>query len=463
MKKGVVITVFLLIVSHMVAQWQIAGVAGFSNAVADYPFIAVNPLTNEPYVVFRDSGHYAKATVMKYNGTNWDTVGNREFSAGIVDCPSMAFDRTGIPYVTYMDWTVGKKITVMKFDGSNWVYLGNPGFSDTAVSYNSIAIDSNGIPYVTFRDVAHDYRASVKKFDGTNWIYVGTPGFSLLGDGNEGALYTSITFDKHNVPYVAYSDFSNSFRATVQKFDGTNWVQVGTPGFKNWNAEYTRSLAFDSNNNPYMVCSVSNKAAVVKFDGNNWVELGTPASAGNTEYASIAIDSKDSIYVAYKDNLNGQRAVVRKFNGTDWLPVGSSGVSAWDVLFTTLAIDRNDNLYLSFSDDNTPHYYETVMKFGNNNTTVLVNAIVNSSDFTIYPNPTTNIFTVCFKGDCPEATINIKNLLGKSIISKKYSFQKELKESFDLSGVGKGVYLVEVIGGGFDKQMRREVKKVVVE
>jgi hypothetical protein len=57
------------------------------------------------------------------------------------------------------------------------------------------------------------------KFDGTNWIIVGSEDFSV---GDVG--YTSLAFSPSGEPYVAYEDYGNSSKATVMKFDS---VMVG--------------------------------------------------------------------------------------------------------------------------------------------------------------------------------------------------------------------------------------------
>ncbi|KAA9331108.1 IPT/TIG domain-containing protein [Adhaeribacter soli] len=78
----------------------------------------------------------------------------------------------------------------------------------------------------------------MKKFNGTTWVDIGTPGFSA------GVVYyTSLALGGSGTPYVAYQDGGNGNKATVMKFNGTIWVDIDTPGFSAGQADYT-SLAF---------------------------------------------------------------------------------------------------------------------------------------------------------------------------------------------------------------------------
>ena len=44
--------------------------------------LAFSPSDNQPYVAYEDGGYSGPVTVMKFNGTNWVSVGNAGFSAG---------------------------------------------------------------------------------------------------------------------------------------------------------------------------------------------------------------------------------------------------------------------------------------------------------------------------------------------------------------------------------------------
>ncbi len=110
-----------------------------------------------------------------------------------------------------------------------------------------MAFDGADSPYVVYRDDGNSSKATVKKFNGSSWVDVGTPGFSAGF-----AAYTSLAFDSADSPYVVYSDGGNSNKATVKKFNGSSWVDVGTPGFSAGVANYT-SLAFDSLGNLVVV------------------------------------------------------------------------------------------------------------------------------------------------------------------------------------------------------------------
>jgi hypothetical protein len=86
----------------------------------------------------------------------------------------------------------------------------------------------NNIPYVAYEDLAFsDRKVTVMKFNsGTNaWEAVGSPGFS------SGGIYDRTSLSIYNgTPYVAYTDGANGFKATVMKFNGTDWVPVGALG-----------------------------------------------------------------------------------------------------------------------------------------------------------------------------------------------------------------------------------------
>ena len=101
---------------------------------------------------------------MKFNGTNWEQVGQAGFSAGSADPTSLAIDSSGTPYVAYQDSANSGKASMMKFNGTNWEQVGAAGFSAGAAHYNSLALDGSGTPYVAYRDVANGTKASVMKF-----------------------------------------------------------------------------------------------------------------------------------------------------------------------------------------------------------------------------------------------------------------------------------------------------------
>jgi uncharacterized repeat protein (TIGR02543 family)/LPXTG-motif cell wall-anchored protein len=101
------------------------------------------------------------ATVMKFNGTGWETVGTAGFSAGQATYISLVFNG-GIPYVAYQDSGNGGKATVMKFNGTDWEAVGTAGFSASFAYDTSLAI-SGGIPYVAYQDYAYGNKATVMK------------------------------------------------------------------------------------------------------------------------------------------------------------------------------------------------------------------------------------------------------------------------------------------------------------
>ena len=321
-------------------NWAEVDPAGLSDATqASLAFDAAGT----PYVAYPNRSNSNKATVVKYNGSNWEAVGTAGFSAGGVSSISLVFNDVGTPYVAYMDWSNDDKATVMKYNGSSWETVGGAGISADQIENVSLAFDDAGVPFVAYQDKAYYNEAVVMKYNGSSWETVGTPGFSY-GKAQD----ISLAFDDAGTPYVAYRDAFPTYdtwvtyKLTVMKFNGSYWEDVGTTGFSPNYAKYI-SLAFDAAGTPYVAYKDDNiyNATVIKYNGSSWETVGTAGlSAGDASYTSLVFNG-NTPYVAYVDDDN-DKAIVMKYNGSYWETVGTAGFSAgnaWNVVSASLALD----------------------------------------------------------------------------------------------------------------------------
>ena len=425
-------------------MWMNVGNEGFSGIEVNWISFTFSPTDGLPYIAYM--GSLGKATVMKFDGNNWVYVGNAGFSADLAAYESLAFSPTnGQPYVAYMyyDWQNDYGASVMTFDGTSWVSVG-AGFSVTEVLHVSLAFNpSNGQPYVAFQDVADYYKATVMKFDGTRWVDVGVEGFSA-GKAN----YESLAFSPiDSLPYVAFEDYQGSDwytgKASVMKFNGTDWVYLGNAGFSAGATLYT-SLAFSpSDGEPYVAYEdVENHygATVMKFDGTSWVNVGNAGfTAGWVAHTCLAFNPIDNMpYVAYGgDEDNQQNATVMKFNGENWVTVGNPDFSAGWAEYTSLAFSPSGQPYVAYQDF-ANNNEATVMKYDS------VYSGINESQesrLLVYPNPATDKITIeIAEGQAP-SQLSMMNLNGEEVLT--CSLIKP-KTQIDISNLPSGVYFMRL-------------------
>ncbi len=104
----------------------------------------------------------------------------------------------------------------------NWQVVGNPTvpvYSGTPVEVDFV-LDENDVPYVFY--VESDY-GSVKKWDGTNWVLVGTADFTELAPFD---IKLEVVQDTVYVSYYWYSAGSDFIK--VHKFNGTTWEDLSS-------------------------------------------------------------------------------------------------------------------------------------------------------------------------------------------------------------------------------------------
>src|SRR3989344_4852950 len=423
------------IVSASGGAWQLVGSQGFSPELSNHENVvswrAIRfDSKDTPYVAFVNytavggASIANKASVMKYDGSSWISVGPTDgFSPGGADFVSLAFDSNDTPHVAFIDHTNGERASVMKFDASSksWANIGNSGFTAYGVQWTSLAFDSNDTPYVAFQDQYNGNGASVMKYDtsSSTWVDVGNRKFSASS-----TAFLSFDLDPSGTPYVAFQDWSQGGRVTVMQYDASSssWVNVGNTGFSDGEANFV-SLVISSRNIPYVIFdgSTDNRkygANVMKFDGIKWVKVGKKDfSPGPVDGTSIAVNSKGTIYASFADATKKFKMTVMKYvenwnyagdvnaisnngditsmvsdshgvkylaysdealnhaatvlqydeNKDTWSVVGAPGLTPGRADDVSLAVDKNDNLYIAFLDDTNRSYYNsskaTVMKF----------------------------------------------------------------------------------------------------
>jgi len=239
----------------------------------------------------------------------------------------------------------------------SWETVGNVGLSEGMAMYTSLFVD-NGTPYVAYTDYSHSFKVKVKKYNGSSWETLGSSGPSI-----EQGYFPSLVVDG-GFPYIAFSDQEIDYKATVKRYDGSGWETVGNAGFSTGAADYL-SLYMD-NGTPYVVyedAGLSYKLTVMKLNGSNWETVGSAGFTAGREFMSqnptIRVDNGVP-YVAYQDPANGYKMTVMKFDGSDWQPVGSAGFTRSVVVYPSLYV-YNGVPYVAYQDND--NFKATVMKY----------------------------------------------------------------------------------------------------
>jgi len=242
---------------------------------------------------------------------------------------------------------------------SAWTNVGSAGFSASEAQFTSLAADGS-ILYIAYKDFGNGKKASVQKFNGSSWEYVGSPGFSS-GEAN----YTALFIENGNL-YIAYADNLYSNQITVKKYNGATatWENMGNPGSANlgdWLSLYV------SNGVPYVGFEDylnSGKATVIKYNSGVWdVVGGRGFTAANTYRLSLFVNSGNP-YLSFSDSAYGGKLSVVRLTGSTWESVGSSGFSLGALVSDTTSLKfDNGIIYVAYADTRSPGQAGAVMKY----------------------------------------------------------------------------------------------------
>jgi len=335
-----------------VPAWQ--GVLSLSKAGTISPYsagygIAALDSSGSPYVLFNNSGAaYGDLYVYKWNGSAFTSVGIAQPSTTTISGSDVtgtigeanpygydiqvAADGTLFVGATTTTGNV-RKLGVWKYDsGGSWTYsFGAISGQPTNVLQQDMEMDAGKNLYFAYTAGSSNYVGRFATSDGGTtytWEAIG----GLIPNTYSGGGNPDLELATDGTKYIAY--IATDGTLAVSKFDGTNWVSVGSGAISTGQiAGNAPDLEIAPDGTPYVLFkdagnTVANAVTVKKFDGTNWVSVGGDGITPNAPmYARLALDETGKPYVAYTDG--SYKSTVISYDGSAWVNLGSTPYTSY--------------------------------------------------------------------------------------------------------------------------------------
>lgn len=276
-------------------DWSDVGPSGFVGSFGfnGNAFSLAIDNANTPYILSMTQTYHA-ITVYKFNGTQWDTVGASYFATSANGFANIAIDKiSNTPYVVIDDADSSLKATVMKFNGNKWVLVGAKGFTTgiNGVYYTDIEIEGTGKPIVSFQDDNSFERQNVYKYGAGAWTPVGYKYFSKAH-----TYFSSLAINKTNQPFVLFLDASYNNQGTVRSFVKKTWDTIGARGFIPANFFVRHSLVTDTSGLPVVAFSDNTQGGKVSVMRFNPLALSDLLAKENSKEKSRALNENIKVF-----------------------------------------------------------------------------------------------------------------------------------------------------------------------
>lgn len=313
------------------------------------------------------TAYYARTFPSNYA---WQNVGSAGFQGSGVtaSAPRMVMDPGGTPYVSYRD--SDHNFIIRKYSENQWQMLGGAfpciGAGNATLCGASMAVSDDGVPYATTAYANPDggITVSIGQYVGNRWLLAAYGTLSSNAGDTVSDLALGVSHD--GTPYLASSikSSSGSYSLSVYK---CNTVSQQLTLFDEALADGKDniSLAFNNANQLFMTYrDADNKPQLIRR-GVEWIRVGGYSSLYNSASTgiSLALDGSGKAYVAFTyGSGNAYQLNVKTYNyDTDeWNDVTSWGPSSFPYTDCALACDRDGNLFIAPTGNNSGSYIADV-------------------------------------------------------------------------------------------------------
>ncbi|MBR5780915.1 MAG: Omp28-related outer membrane protein [Bacteroidales bacterium] len=335
---------YTLVVSEPLdASWEYLGLRGITeSSIYMYLFGSCSHNGN----VFLFVKEYNCPAVYKYDGVvgQWSKLGSLEdnmaYDGGI------AVDQNGVVYIVYslmgdQQLDSDDYVKVKKYENDQWSDVGN---FNKAGGVTKLAMGTDNILYLSFRDYGANSRYYVYRFINNEW--------ERVGGEVSGGSWAKLALDSNNTPYVSWSDTYAGNLIYVSKLIGDVWVKVGAGVVSNESCYYYQDLAIDKDGNIYVAyCGYQNNLLnVYRYNGTEWESIGSSVTASiPIKGIDVALDSDQNFYVSFSDMNMENRMTTMKYDGEEWSFVGQRGYSDPGDSYMSMTM-INDNPCVLYTD-----------------------------------------------------------------------------------------------------------------
>jgi len=306
-------------------------------------------------------------------GTTWTHPRRLAWSLGWSRNPAAAIDSNDTIHVVWDDDTPGNYDICYRSStdgGSTWSKVKRLTQTTGSSEYPAIAIDSNDTIHVVWQDNSSgNYEIYYRESEdgGVTWNAV-----QKLTWTSGPSSHPTIATDPNNSIHLVWQEYTPSITATF-----TIGYKRSTDGGVNWSA--AQGLAWNAgiSSYPSMAIYPSDNIHVVwqnnapgKYEiyyrrstdgGVTWTTVQRLTwTAGDTLFPAIAIDSNNSIFVVWGDNLSGNYEIYYRNSPDGGVSWGNFTRLTWTTQWSSepaIAIDSGASIHVVWQDD-TPGNYD---------------------------------------------------------------------------------------------------------
>ncbi|MCP2505125.1 MAG: Ig domain-containing protein, partial [Candidatus Poseidoniaceae archaeon] len=330
----------------------------YTNGTLEYLTTAVTP----PVISYSPSEfNLTNNTAMSPTAIPTNTGG--AIPSGIIDSTvnlgysetttSLVLDSNGSKHISYIQYVNGGLKYATDKSG-NWVNTTIDSTTGTTPRHCcSIALDSNENVHISY------YNSSSRRLNyATNQN--GSWETSELNSGSRAGKYSSIALDSNDNIHISYIhdgsvNYSLDYASNINgSWSFTNVVRQGSLT--------DTSLAIDSNDKVHISYGMQTGKLMYSTNKNgSWVSEIADWDSYVGAYSSLVLDSNDNAHISHHGGIGssgsgsglGQRLKYSTNAGGSWVNFNLDsyvGTSTYTGRYTSIALDSNENLHISYMD-----------------------------------------------------------------------------------------------------------------